>query len=202
MATALDVLDSGSHVLVSDDLYGLTLLIPPLRERLEELPALIAAELKAAAGRQGKKITVIPPEGMARLLAHDWRGNLRELNHTVRTMTLLCDGDPREGDDKTDRPSHRRPSASGRTIQRHRRQSDLRRLGRRQFCIPLHWMRRSSRVADRWKKHKHPIQEAEDAERRVLARAALAFDEFQLSRFRAENTEPFAFEWVDYTHSV
>ena len=34
MATALDVLDSGSHVLVSDDLYGLTLLIPPLRERL------------------------------------------------------------------------------------------------------------------------------------------------------------------------
>jgi hypothetical protein len=35
MATPLD---SGSHVLVSDDLYGLTLLIPPLRERLEELP--------------------------------------------------------------------------------------------------------------------------------------------------------------------
>jgi DNA-binding NtrC family response regulator len=24
---------------------------------------------------------------------HDWRGNLRELNHTVRTMTLFCDGD-------------------------------------------------------------------------------------------------------------
>jgi transcriptional regulator with PAS, ATPase and Fis domain len=74
-------------------LNGLTLLIPPLRERLEELPALIAAELKAAAGRQGKKITAIHPEGMARLLAHDWRGNLRELNHTVRTMTLLCDGE-------------------------------------------------------------------------------------------------------------
>ena len=30
---------------------------------------------------------------MARLLAHDWRGNLRELNHTVRTMTLFCEGE-------------------------------------------------------------------------------------------------------------
>src|SRR6266850_8618013 len=44
-----------------EDLYhrlnGLTLLIPPLRERLEELPALIAAELKAAAKSEGKTIT-------------------------------------------------------------------------------------------------------------------------------------------------
>jgi transcriptional regulator with PAS, ATPase and Fis domain len=74
-------------------LNGLTLLIPPLRERVEELPALIAAELKAAALREGKNITAIHPEAMARLLAHDWRGNLRELSHTVRTMTLFCDGE-------------------------------------------------------------------------------------------------------------
>ncbi len=73
-------------------LNGLTLLIPPLRERVEELPALIATELKAAAHREGKKITAIHPAAMARLTAHDWRGNLRELSHTVRTMTLFCDG--------------------------------------------------------------------------------------------------------------
>jgi transcriptional regulator with PAS, ATPase and Fis domain len=74
-------------------LNGLTLLIPPLRERVEELPALIATELKATALREGKKITAIHPEAMARLTAHDWRGNLRELSHTVRTMTLFCDGE-------------------------------------------------------------------------------------------------------------
>jgi transcriptional regulator with PAS, ATPase and Fis domain len=74
-------------------LNGLTLLIPPLRERVEELPALIAAELKAAALREGKNITAIHPEAMARLLAHEWRGNLRELSHTVRTMVLFCDGE-------------------------------------------------------------------------------------------------------------
>jgi DNA-binding NtrC family response regulator len=79
-----------------EDLYqrlnGLTLLIPPLRERLEELPALIATELKTAAAKDGKNITAIHPEAMEKLVRHEWRGNLRELNHTVRTMTLFCDG--------------------------------------------------------------------------------------------------------------
>jgi len=79
-----------------EDLYqrlnGLTLLIPPLRERLEELPALIATELKAAALKEGKDIAAIHPEAMEKLLNHQWRGNLRELSHTVRTMTLFCNG--------------------------------------------------------------------------------------------------------------
>src|SRR5437588_7366539 len=73
-------------------LNGLTLLIPPLRERLEELPALIAADLKIAAAKEGKDITAIHPEAMEKLTQHGWRGNLRELNHTVRTMVLFCDG--------------------------------------------------------------------------------------------------------------
>src|SRR5947207_8548719 len=79
-----------------EDLYhrlnGLTILIPALRDRREELPGLIANELKASAVRQGKEITAIHPAAMDRLLAHDWRGNLRELSHTVRTMTLFCNG--------------------------------------------------------------------------------------------------------------
>ena len=79
-----------------EDLYqrlnGLTLLIPPLRERLEELPVLIAAELKAAGLKEGKNITAIHPEAMQKLLHHEWRGNLRELSHTVRAMTLFCNG--------------------------------------------------------------------------------------------------------------
>lgn len=73
-------------------LNGLTLLIPPLRERIEELPALIAAELKSSAASEDKKITAIHPEAMNKLLTYPWPGNLRELNHTARTMTLFCDG--------------------------------------------------------------------------------------------------------------
>lgn len=71
----------------------MTLLIPPLRQRLQELAALIAAELKAASLKEGKNITAIHPEAMEKLIHHSWPGNLRELSHTVRTMTLFCDGD-------------------------------------------------------------------------------------------------------------
>src|SRR5436853_2326518 len=73
-------------------LNGLTLLIPPLRERIQELPGLIATELRTAGLKEGKNITAIHPEAMEKLVRHPWRGNLRELSHTVRTMTLFCDG--------------------------------------------------------------------------------------------------------------
>ena len=79
-----------------EDLYqrlnGLTILIPPLRQRLQELPALIANELQIAARKEGKRITAIHPEAMEKLLRYSWPGNLRELSHTVRTMALFCDG--------------------------------------------------------------------------------------------------------------
>ncbi len=47
------------------------------------------------------------------------------------------------------------------------------------------------------KRYKHPIQEAAQAEQRLLAKARSAFDEFQILRFRATNAKPFPFEWVD-----
>src|SRR6266851_2025994 len=95
-ATNCSLRERVQHGKFREDLYhrlnGLTLLIPPLRERLEELPALIAAELKASAASEGKNITAIHPEAMDKLLFYPWPGNLRELSHTVRTMTLFCDG--------------------------------------------------------------------------------------------------------------
>lgn len=80
-----------------DDLYhrldGLVLVIPQLRDRPEDLPSLIAAELKSAAAEAGKKITSIHPAAMQMLLAHDWPGNLRELSHTMRSVVLFCEGE-------------------------------------------------------------------------------------------------------------
>jgi len=95
-ATNCSLLEQVRRGKFREDLYhrlnGLTLLIPPLRERMEELPALIAAELKASAANEGKRITAIHPEAMDKLIAYPWPGNLRELSHTVRTMTLFCEG--------------------------------------------------------------------------------------------------------------
>ncbi len=48
------------------------------------------------------------------------------------------------------------------------------------------------------RKHKHPIQEAAAAEARIESRAKPAFDEFQFLRFRASNSPPFPFEWLNY----
>jgi transcriptional regulator with PAS, ATPase and Fis domain len=78
------------------DLYhrlnGLVLLIPSLRERVEDLPSLIAMELQTAAAAAGRNITSIHPAAMDMLLQHPWPGNLRELHHTMRSVVLFCDG--------------------------------------------------------------------------------------------------------------
>jgi two-component system, NtrC family, response regulator AtoC len=79
-----------------DDLYhrldGLVLVVPSLAERREDLPSLIASELKAAAAEAGKNITAIHPEAMKMLVEYGWPGNLRELHHTMRGVVLFCEG--------------------------------------------------------------------------------------------------------------
>jgi hypothetical protein len=52
------------------------------------------------------------------------------------------------------------------------------------------------------RKHKHPVQEATEAENRLRNRAASSFDEFQILRFRATNVFPFPFEWLDYDQTA
>ncbi len=47
------------------------------------------------------------------------------------------------------------------------------------------------------KKHKHPFQEAAEAEARLIAQAKPSFDEFLVLRYRATNAKPYGFEWVD-----
>src|SRR5262249_4603331 len=47
------------------------------------------------------------------------------------------------------------------------------------------------------KKYRHPIQEAAEAERRILDRLKSLFDELLILRSRATNANPFPFEWVD-----
>ena len=45
--------------------------------------------------------------------------------------------------------------------------------------------------------HKHPVQEALDAENRLLSEARKAFDEFLILKFKASNSPPFPFEWLN-----
>jgi transcriptional regulator with PAS, ATPase and Fis domain len=70
-------------------LAGLTLYLPPLRERPEDLSGLIATELHASARAMGKELSAIHPQAMEQMLRYDWPGNLRELHHVIRTIVLL-----------------------------------------------------------------------------------------------------------------
>ena len=71
---------------------GLTLTIPPLRDRPGDLRSLIAAEIAWANRQQGKAITGLDRAAMDRLMAHPWPGNLRELNRVIRAAVALTEG--------------------------------------------------------------------------------------------------------------
>jgi DNA-binding NtrC family response regulator len=76
------------------DLYfrlaGLSLHVPPLRERREDLPALVHAFLGTFAREAGKGIRGITVKALRSLLDYPWPGNVRELEHEVRRLVHLC----------------------------------------------------------------------------------------------------------------
>ncbi len=76
-----------------EDLYyrihALTLEIPPLRERREDLPALIDFFVKKTEKDQKKKISVIEDEVMEFLLNYEYPGNIRELKNVIERMITL-----------------------------------------------------------------------------------------------------------------
>jgi two-component system response regulator HydG len=72
---------------------GFTLTVPSLRERLNDLPVLLAAEIARASQRQGKAIRGLDRPAADRLLAYRWPGNLRELSTVVHAAVALTSGD-------------------------------------------------------------------------------------------------------------
>ena len=67
--------------------------IPPLRQRREDLPVLIAHFLAQARARHpGSPVQAIGGEAFTRLMAHPWPGNVRELENVVERLVLLGTG--------------------------------------------------------------------------------------------------------------
>jgi formate hydrogenlyase transcriptional activator len=65
--------------------------LPPLRERREDVPALVRHFAQAFARRLGKAITV-PAETLSALVRYDWPGNVRELEHLIERAVILSAG--------------------------------------------------------------------------------------------------------------
>ena len=75
------------------------LLVPPLRERLEDLPALVDRFLERIAARLGRDKRAVSAEAMARLATHAWPGNVRELRHAIEQAAVLASGSEIDVDD-------------------------------------------------------------------------------------------------------
>lgn len=67
--------------------------VPPLRERREDVPALAEHFLSLYASRHGRDVRGISPEGLRDLVARDWRGNVRELEHVMERAVIMARGD-------------------------------------------------------------------------------------------------------------
>ncbi len=68
------------------------LIIPPLRDRPEDIPALAIRFLQREAHKKKKAFTSIHPEAMQLLQSYSWEGNVRELENAIERAVLIADG--------------------------------------------------------------------------------------------------------------
>jgi transcriptional regulator with PAS, ATPase and Fis domain len=69
--------------------------LPPLRQHLDDLPAMAEAMIGEMNQKHGKKVSGVGQSIMDRMMAYDWPGNARELRNTIERAVVLCpDGAP------------------------------------------------------------------------------------------------------------
>ena len=87
------LLDEG---LLRKDLYfrvsTIKIKVPPLRERLDDVPLIASRFLKRFNEQYGKNIRDISPDTVMRLVRYDWPGNIRQLESVIERAVLFCSG--------------------------------------------------------------------------------------------------------------
>ncbi len=68
-------------------------MLPPLRQRKEDIPLLAAHFLRTHSGRRGNRVRDISPEALDVLVKHDWPGNVRELENAIERAIILARGE-------------------------------------------------------------------------------------------------------------
>lgn len=92
-ATNRDLIEMVSRGEFRSDLYYrlnvFPILLPPLRERREDIPALVTHFVEVFGRRMGREIEHIPPETMSALSSYQWPGNIRELQNLIERAVIL-----------------------------------------------------------------------------------------------------------------
>jgi two-component system response regulator PilR (NtrC family) len=71
----------------------ITVSLPPLRRRREDIPLLISHFLAKYAEENKRKVREVTPDAMRILMDHHWPGNVRELENAIERAVVLCIGD-------------------------------------------------------------------------------------------------------------
>jgi DNA-binding NtrC family response regulator len=74
-------------------LHVFPIIVPPLRERPADIPALARHFLACFAAEEGKRIGLVTPEALRLLTAFRWPGNIRQLENAVFRAVVLAEGD-------------------------------------------------------------------------------------------------------------
>jgi formate hydrogenlyase transcriptional activator len=95
-ATNRDLTDMVKRNEFRSDLYYrlnvFPIMLPPLRQRREDIPLLVAHFVDLFGRRMGKQIEHIPAETLSALSLHDWPGNIRELQNFIERSVILSPG--------------------------------------------------------------------------------------------------------------
>ncbi len=73
-------------------LDGVKIRIPPLRERLDDIPELVDYFIARHSRTMGKRVTGASSETIRLLMAAHWKGNVRQLDNAVERAVMMCDG--------------------------------------------------------------------------------------------------------------
>jgi len=86
-----------------DDLYYrlnvIPIEVPPLRERRDDVPALVDHFVALFCAENGKRPKTLSGEALAYFLAYDWPGNVRELRNMLERLVIMAPGDVIDADD-------------------------------------------------------------------------------------------------------
>ncbi len=79
-----------------------TIDIPPLRERREDIPVLAETFTRAAAERYGLPLRQVAQNALRRMVEHEWPGNVRELKNTIERAAIMAEGEELRSQDLPD----------------------------------------------------------------------------------------------------